>query len=148
MKFNYKFQHILTLREQEKEETFTLYGEAVRQFEHTAKQLYELLKKKETLELYQTEKLASGFSIQKIRHNQLFINNLTNTIDYWQNQVIAARNEMQYWESQLLEKNIEVKKYEAMRDKSLEAFMQALRESENNEQDEIATMQYFHRKGN
>ncbi|VEF48402.1 flagellar export protein FliJ [Bacillus freudenreichii] len=148
MRFNYKFQHILTLKEREKEETLTLYDESVRQFESAAKKLYDLLKKKEVLEQFQSDKLETGYSIQKIRHNQLFINNLEETIDFWQKKVMATRNEMRYWEGKLLESNIEVKKYEKMKDKSYEYFQQWINTNENNQMDEIAAIQFQHRKGN
>lgn len=148
MRFNYKFQHILTLKEREKEETLTLYDESVRQFENAAKKLYDLLKKKEVLEQFQSDKLETGYSIQKIRHNQLFINNLEETIDFWQKKVMATRNEMRYWEGKLLESNIEVKKYEKMKDKSYEYFQQWINTNENNQMDEIAAIQFQHRKGN
>ncbi len=148
MKFNYKFQHILTLKEREKEETFSLYEESVRQFERTAQKLYELLKKKEVLEQFQSEKLETGFSIQKIRHHQVFVHNLEETINYWQKQVISTRNEMKYWEEKLLESNIEVKKYEKIKDKSYEYFQQWVSNYENNQMDEIAAIQFQHRKGN
>ncbi|RST75486.1 flagellar biosynthesis chaperone FliJ [Siminovitchia acidinfaciens] len=148
MRFNYKFQHILTLKEREKEETLTLYDESVRQFENAAKKLYDLLKKKEVLEQFQSDKLETGYSIQKIRHNQLFINNLEETIDFWQKKVLATRNEMRYWEGKLLESNIEVKKYEKMKDKSYEYFQQWINTNENNQMDEIAAIQFQHRKGN
>lgn len=148
MKFEYKFQHILTLKEREKEETYSLYEESVHQFERAAKKLYELLKKKEVLEQFQTEKLETGFSIQKIRHHQLFINNLEETINYWQQQVMAARNEMQYWEGKLVESNIEVKKYEKIKDKSYAYFQELINTSENNQMDELAAIQFQLRKGN
>lgn len=148
MKFKYKFQHILTLKETEKEETLTLYEESIRQFEDAAKKLYDLLKKKEVLEQFQLEKLETGFSIQKIRHNQLFIDNLEETIDYWQKKVMATRNEMRHWEGKLLESNIEVKKYEKMKDKSFKNFQHWINADENNQMDEIAAIQFQHRKGN
>lgn len=148
MKFNYRFQHILTLKEREKEETLTLYEESVRQFEGAAKRLYDLLKKKEVLEQFQTDKLKTGFSIQKIRHNQLFIDNMEETIDFWQKKVMATRKEMRYWEGKLLESNIEVKKYEKMKEKSYEHFQQWININENKQMDEIAAIQVQHRKGN
>jgi len=148
MKFHYKFQNILTLKEKEHEETLSLYEEAVRQFEQTANKLYELLKKKEVLEQFQSEQMLTGFSIQDIRHNQLYISNLLETISYWQSKVIASRNEMNFWEEKLLASNIEVKKYEKIKDKKYEYFLHDLNANENNQMDELSAVQYYHRKGN
>ncbi|HBJ02099.1 MAG TPA: flagellar biosynthesis chaperone FliJ, partial [Lysinibacillus sp.] len=45
----YRFENVLTIREQEKNETEMAYKESVRSFEEVATKLYDLLKKKEDL---------------------------------------------------------------------------------------------------
>lgn len=44
--YTYRFEKILTIREQEKQETEIAYKESVRDFEEVATRLYEALKKK------------------------------------------------------------------------------------------------------
>ena len=59
--------------------------------------------------------------------------------------VSNARNQMQWLEEKLKESNIEMKKYEIMKEKKYESFLQLHNERENIELDEISTVQYFHR---
>lgn len=147
MKHQFKFQKILNLKEKEKDEAFALYQESVKKFESAAEHLYELLKKKEDLEQFQSMKLASGFSIQEIRHYQNFIGNLDKSIEHCQKLVMNARNRMNWHEEKLQESNIEMKKYEKMKEKSYQYYMHAVNETEKLELDEISAIQYFHRDG-
>lgn len=48
VQYTYRFEKLLTIREQEKQQTEMAYKESVRSFEKVATQLYELLKKKKT----------------------------------------------------------------------------------------------------
>ncbi|MDQ0175821.1 flagellar export protein FliJ [Bacillus chungangensis] len=147
MSHHYRFEKILALKEREKDEALLLYEKAVKNFEEAAEKLYSLLKKKETLEVFQTNKLNGGFSIHEIRHYQQFITNLEETINHYQEIVISARNSMNWYKQKLQEKNIEVKKYEKMKVKNTEKWIQVLRSRENKALDEISTLQFFNRNG-
>ncbi|HEY4553818.1 MAG TPA: flagellar export protein FliJ [Bacillaceae bacterium] len=147
MKHQFKFQKILDLREREKEEAFAQYEESVKKFEYVAEQLYGLLKKKEELESFQASQLAKGFSIREIRHYQQFIGNLNKTIEHYQRLVITARNRMNWCGEKLKDSNIEMKKYEKMKEKSHLHFMELEKQVENSQLDEMTSVQYFHREG-
>ncbi|MBM7647130.1 flagellar FliJ protein [Bacillus ectoiniformans] len=145
MKHSFKFEKILQLREREKDETQSAFNEAQKKFEAAAEKLYELLKKKEELIDFQESKMVSGFTIYEIQHYQQFVSNLEQTISYQQQLVINARNQMQWCEQQLKERNIEVKKYEKMKEKDLERFKEFLLMDENREMDEISAIQFMNR---
>ncbi|MCM3110152.1 flagellar export protein FliJ [Lederbergia lenta] len=148
MNYNFKFQKILNLREREKEEAFNLYQDSVRNFEESAEKLFDLLKKKENLEHYMSEQLSQGFSILEIRHYQHFISNLEKTIEHHQIVVMNARNKMNWREEELKESNIEMKKYEKLKERNYKSYMKELSQLENMQLDEISAIQYFHREGN
>ncbi|KYD00008.1 flagellar biosynthesis chaperone FliJ [Heyndrickxia sporothermodurans] len=148
MKYQYKFEKILSLKEREKDEALSTYQKSVKRFENVAEELYQLLKKKEDLLDFQTSKLETGLSIQEIRHHQRFITNLEKSIKHYQDLVINARNQMNWYEQKLQEKNIEVKKYEKLKEKDFEKYLFLLQEIENKQIDEISTQIYFHRIGN
>lgn len=148
MKYQYKFEKVLTFKEREKDEALSVYQNAVKTFEEVAEELYRLLKKKEDLELFQAEKLLTGSSVQEIRHYQRFIINMDKSIQYYQELVLNARNRMNWCETQLIEKNVEVKKYEKMKIKDYEKFLEQMKLEEDKVTDEISTLQYFHRTGN
>jgi flagellar FliJ protein len=137
----------MLLKEREKNEAFSLYKESVRRFEEVAEKLYELLKKKEDMESYQSEKLVSGLPVQEIRHHQLFLHNIEKSITHYQTVVQNARNHMQYYHEKLTEKNIELKKYQIIKEKDKIAFLSEVKQLETKEMDEISIQQYVHREG-
>lgn len=120
----YRFEKVLTIREQEKNETEMAYKESVRSFEEVATKLYDLLKKKEDLIAFQQDRLTVGSSIDEIHHYARFIDSLEKTIADVQQKVIQARAKMNWHEDKLLEKNLEVRKFEKMREKDFKLFKQ------------------------
>lgn len=143
MNYQFKFGRVLSLKEREKDEALSLYQESVKKFEEVAEKLYELLKKKEDLEAYQLESLQTGLPILEIRHQQQFIGNLEKTIQHYQKMVINARNRMNLHQEKLMEKNIEVKKYEKIREKDLGLFLKELKATESKQMDDISIQQFI-----
>ncbi|NLY79969.1 MAG: flagellar export protein FliJ [Lysinibacillus sp.] len=142
VQYTYRFEKVLTIREQEKQQTEMAYKEAVRSFEEVATQLYELLKQKEDLISYQNERLKTGATIDEIHHFTKFIDSLEHTINEVQQKVIQARTKMQWFEQKLLEKNLEVRKYEKMREKDFLAFQEEQNRIEAAYLDEISSLMY------
>ncbi|MCU9612103.1 flagellar export protein FliJ [Caldibacillus lycopersici] len=138
MKFTYKFDKILALREREKEEAVFTYEAAVRKFEEVGEKLYQLLKKKEELELDQQNKIVAGLSIQELRIQQNYLINLQKEIHYYQQMVSRARQNMLYEEQRLQERNIEVKKLEKLKIKDYEKYLQLENQEEGKVMDELA----------
>lgn len=146
MQYQYKFEKILTIKTREKDEAFNVYNQAVKRFEEAATKLYETLKKKEDLESYQNSRLVNGLPVQEIRHHQQFIHNLEKTINYYQKLVINARNHMNFYQEKLMEKNIEVKKYEKMKEKDLTNFTENMKHLEGKQMDDISIQHFMNRE--
>lgn len=142
----YRFEKVLTIREQEKNETEMAYKESVRSFEEIAEKLYELLKKKENLMIFQQERLTVGSSIDEIHHYSRFIDSLEKTIIDVQQKVIQARAKMNWHEEKLLEKNLEVRKFEKMKEKDFKLFQQEQDRIESLFLDEISLQTYNKRE--
>jgi flagellar protein FliJ len=145
MSYKFRFEKILFIKESEKDKALGEYNEAVKRFEEVAEQLYSFLKQKEDYEEMHKSKLESGLSIQEIRHFQQFITNLERTIQHYQQLVMQARQQMQEKQMKLAELNIEVKKYEKMKEKYFQAFLQAIQINENKLMDEISLQQFMNR---
>jgi len=145
MAYQFKFEKIMKLKEREKDEVLSTYNESVKRFEEAAESLFRSLKKKEDLESYQRSKLENGLSVQEIRHHQTFIHNLQKTIDHDQKVVVHTRNQMNFYQDKLLQKNIEVKKYEVLKEKGKLVFLEELRQLEAKQMDDISIQQYVHR---
>ncbi|WP_453996948.1 flagellar export protein FliJ [Bacillus nitroreducens] len=143
MSYKFKFQKVMSIKENEKNQILADYKTSVKEFEEAAESLYETLKKKEVLEENQRTQLQFGLSIQSIRHQQSFITGLERTISYYQQLVIRARQKMQQLQDLLTEKNIEVKKYEVMNEKELAIYEGQLKIQESQMMDEISIQQYM-----
>lgn len=146
MRYDFKFDKILSLKAREKDEAQVVYQDSVKKFEDAADVLYHLLKKKEDLENYQSGRLNYGLPVQEIRHHQQFIGNLEKSIEYNQKIVMNARNIMNYQQMQLMDKNVEVKKYEKIKEKDHLQFLANEKYAENRMMDEISIQQYMNRE--
>lgn len=145
MTYQFKFEKIMTLKEREKDEALSVYNESVTRFEQVAEKLYELMKRKEDLEEYQSRRLVEGLPVQEVRHHQQFIANLQKSIDQYQRMVMNARNHMTFNQEKLLQKNIEVKKYVKIKEKGELEFLELLKQDEAKEMDDISIQQFVHR---
>ncbi|MFD2443523.1 flagellar export protein FliJ [Bacillus sp. CGMCC 1.16607] len=145
MRYQFKFDQILHIKEREKDDALAIFNESVRSFEEVAEKLYDLLKKKEDLETYQLERLGYGIPVQEIRHHQQFILNIEKTIEHYQKMVMNARNRMNFLQEKLLEKNIEVKKYVKMKEKSFSKFLEEMKYLEDKQMDDISLQQFMYR---
>lgn len=146
MEYSFKFSKILTIKEKEKEKALGEYNEAVKRFEKVAEKLYYFLKQKEDYEEMHKQKLRLGLPIQDIRYFQLFITNLERTISHYQQLVIQAREQMFLKQAKLAEVNIEVKKYEKMKENHEKAVREAIQAAENRWMDEVSIQQFVHRR--
>ena len=143
MKYHYRFEKILDVKEQEKTESEIAFKESIQVFEEIATKLYELLKKKEDLIAYQQERLQVGSSIDEINHYSKFIDSLEKTIEDVQQKVVQARAKMNWHEQKLLEKNLEVRKYEKMRENDFERYKEDQQRIEAIQLDELSTIAYY-----
>ncbi|SFA41790.1 flagellar FliJ protein [Parageobacillus thermantarcticus] len=145
MGYVFKLQKVLTMKENEKKQAVGEYNEAVQRFQEVAEKLYHFLKQKEQYEEMHKQKLQAGLPIQEIRHFQQFISNLERTIHHYQLLVMQAREQMQRKQIKLTELNIEVKKFEKIKEKYMQAVVEAERMAENKWMDEISIQRFVHR---
>ncbi len=145
-KYTYRFEKILVVKEQEKSESELAFKESVQVFEEIATKLYDLLKKKEDLITFQQERLKVGSSIDEINHYSKFIDSMEKTIEDVQQKVVQARAKMNWHEQKLLEKNLEVRKYEKMRENDFEHFKEDQLRTEAILLDELSTIAYYKRE--
>ncbi|MFD2212851.1 MULTISPECIES: flagellar export protein FliJ [Bacillaceae] len=141
----FRFQKIMDVKENEKEQSLAEYNQSVNDFENVANKLYDSLKQKEVLEETTLARLNSGMSVQEIRHYQQFVSNIEKTITHYQKLVQLTRNRMNEKQMKLMQKNIEVKKYEKLKEKQLEQYILATKHSENKQMDDLSIQSYMYR---
>lgn len=145
MAFHKKLEKILMIKEREKDEKLAEYNEAVEGFEEVATKLYQFLKQKEELENLHSNQITKGLPIQQIQQTQKFFISLDRSIEQYQKLVANARQAMHGKENQLLEKNIEVKKFEKVKEKKLQMYLDHIKVEEGKLMDEISIQQYMNR---
>ena len=84
-----------------------------------------------------------GASIDEISHYANFLGSMEKTIEDVQQKVVQARAKMNWHEEKLLEKNLEVRKYEKMREKDFDAFRVEQNRLETILLDELSGQTYF-----
>jgi flagellar protein FliJ len=141
----FRFQKIMDVKENEKEQSLAEYNQSVSDFENVANKLYDSLKQKEVLEETTLARLNNGMSVQEIRHYQQFVSNIEKTITHYQKLVQLTRNRMNEKQMKLMQKNIEVKKYEKLKEKQLEQFILATKHSESKQMDDLSIQSYMYR---
>ncbi len=142
----FKLTKILNLKEHEKQKALHEYEEARSRFEEVAEKLYHFLKQKEEYEEQHKHQLQLGLAIQHIRSFQQFMNNLQRIIDHYQHLVMQARQHMELKQLKLVELNVEVKKYEKMKEKYDEMMAQHMRMMEQKQMDDLSIQQYCYRE--
>lgn len=143
---SFQLTKILNLKEYEKQKALHEYEEARRRFEEVAEKLYHFLKQKEDYEEQHKQQLQSGLAVQHIRSFQQFMNNLQRIIDHYQHLVMQARQHMELKQLKLVELNVEVKKYEKIKEKHDEMIAQQMRIAEQKQMDDISIQQYCYRE--
>jgi len=133
---------VLEVKEQEKQEAQINRVRAVDEFEKVAHQLYQQLKEKEVAEERYIEKMQDQFTIDKMKAQSLYINNLSSRIVMLQQHVQNARQKMEKAQEMLNEAHIEVKKIEKMIDIRETEKAEEERIIENALMDEMSMRQY------
>lgn len=144
--YRYRFDSIIVVKEQEKNEVEMAYKEAVQHFEEVATNLYDALKRKENLIDSQANRMKTGMSIQEMHNNAQFLESMEHAITDLQNKVVQARSKMEWYEEKLLEQTLECRKYEKMREKDFEAFKQEENRLEMLQLDELSQIAYYNKE--
>ncbi|TFE02759.1 flagellar export protein FliJ [Jeotgalibacillus salarius] len=146
MTYQYRFERVLTVREREQKEAEDRYKTSVDSFEKMAQKLYELLKKKELMEGSQADQIKTGIPVQSLRHGQQFLTNIEKSISYQQKLVMDARTNMQRHEHRLMERNIEVRKYEKIREHDKKRFLAEQEQADRDQMNELSIAQFINRR--
>lgn len=145
MSFQFTLQKVLELKERQKIERETEYKLAIDQFEEVATELYHLLKKKEDLEEKARLELQQGTSIKALRFQETTISRLDKEILALQQKTQRARAIMQTKQRKLVDASIELKKYEKMKQRKHEQFIEESKRLELVEMNELSIQAYVNR---
>lgn len=124
-----------------------IYEQAVNDFEIKAQKLFDLLKRKETIEDKYTQSLTTGTSAEMLQSYNDYLNYLTPSILELQKQVANARDKMQYFQQNLSNQFQELKKIEKLIHKKEITRVESEKRQEAIQMDEISMRKYLINKG-
>lgn len=134
---------VLNVREREKLSAQKDYNLSIATFENVATKLYSLLKKKEEAQESQEISMQVPTSIEMIKYQSEYIEQLTVKIANMQKEVQLARYKMDQKHEELTEAHVEVKKFEKMIEIKKKTEDERLRKEEAAAMDEISIQQYL-----
>lgn len=144
--YQYRFDKVMTVKQQEKNQTEIAFKDAQKSFEDIATKLYTLLKKKEDLIEYHEKKLLSGSSINEMRHHTKFLESIERSIAETQQKVVLARSKMEWHKDKLLETSLEYRKYEKMKEKDYRSYIKEQDRLELIQLDELSSIAYYNKE--
>lgn len=136
---------VLGVREQQKLSAQMNYNLSIATFEEVATKLYSLLKKKEEAQGSQEESMQVPTSIDMIKFQAEYIEQLTVKIANMQKEVQLARYKMDQKHEELTEAHVEVKKFEKMIEFKKKTEDDRLKKEEAATMDDISIQQYLSR---
>src|SRR5699024_6691361 len=124
-------EKVLQVREQEKTIAQKEKNDATALFEKRARELYDLLKKKEEAESLLRHYMDTYTSIDKIKEQSHFIQSIMQKVSFLQRDVYEAREKMNIKQTELTETHIETKKVEKLMEQKKQAIKEKLNRQEN-----------------
>lgn len=143
MNFQFTLEKVLSVKENEKNQSEIDYQKAFEEFEKVANLLHEFLQQKETLQQKQHEGMKIGTSIVGIRSLQMDLESVQKKIDRFELLYMSARESTEIKKSLLLEQSIDVKRYEKLKESEYENYLKRNKAIEISKLDEISTIRHL-----
>src|SRR5690554_6023825 len=137
------FVKILHVREREKMNAQKAYRQSKDFFEEIATKFFHLLKTKEKAEASYDELIQHSTTLEKVKTQAAYIENLNSQIVRLQHEVDQARNEMDSMQAMLTDAHVEVKKFQHIIDSRNNAEAEKEKQLERNRMDAISLKQYI-----
>ncbi|CDQ40114.1 MULTISPECIES: flagellar export protein FliJ [Virgibacillus] len=137
---------LLHVREREKIAAQKVYQQSIDFFEAIGTQLYELLKKKEAAEASYEASLSDMTTLEKLREQVRYIEELNHHIVRLQEEVNQARNNMESKQEQLTNAHIEMKKFEKLIETREKNEIEIQQRKEKASMDELSIYQFLNHK--
>lgn len=145
MSFQFTLQKVLEMKDYEKSDAELAFTDSVKEFEEIALNLYELMKRKETLIVENNRKLETGLSISMIQWNEQTIAFIQKEIDRLQKLTQKARKNMNEKERYLNFKSVDLKKYQKLKEIKFDEYLHHEKQEEQRFLDEISVQQFVRR---
>lgn len=145
MTFQFPYQHILSLKEREKDLSLSEMGLLMIKKEGIEKELDSLARKRHDC-ISQWEQFGGGTFISDILQQNEYLDFLDVKITRMEEERRAIEQEIAIKKEELLSKQMEEKTWHLLREKSLDAYMEQQKKIEQDTLDEIAAIRHYHQR--
>lgn len=145
-KFNFRFQSMLNVKEKLQEQKEAEFGKAIQSLEFEKKKYDEIVLNRQNSITALKELINTKISPKEVSEYNSYINKLKNDLVIQQKVIVKAENLVELKRKELQSAIMETKKYEKLKEKDYEIFMEELKVKENQELDEVVTYRYTNNK--
>ncbi|WP_053365314.1 flagellar export protein FliJ [Bacillus sp. FJAT-27245] len=145
MTFQFPYEHILSLKEREKDLSLSEMGLLMMKKENIEKELDSLVRKRHDC-ISQWEQLEGGTFISDILQQNEYLDYLDVKISRMEQERMEIEQEIAGKKEELLLKQKEEKTWHLLKEKSLDAYMEQQKKIEQDNLDEIAAIRHYHQR--
>ncbi|MCO7125996.1 flagellar export protein FliJ [Sporolactobacillus shoreicorticis] len=138
MGFEYRFERVMKLAENEKYNLEVQYKRLFDEFESLARKLIELMDLKEKAQTELQNQMSQAITIDQMKMGITDVNTMDSLIDETNKRYIRAKARVEDFQTKLQEKAMEVKKYEKIKEKQQSIYRRLTQKAEIKRMDEIA----------
>jgi flagellar export protein FliJ len=139
MTFRFAYNHILNLKEKEKDQAFSEYGRMASQRDKMAEQLQSIIGERDERQ-HQLSETATALEIQQ---QSLYIDHLNQKVADATADLIKMEEELRQKQNQLMEKQQDERIWTQLQDKFYQAYKQKEEKLEQDLLDEMATIRFY-----
>lgn len=142
MTFQFAYEHILSLKEKEKEQAFSEYGRLVKQKDQLQADIYLLEQEHDQ----RNERSQCLTSLLEIQQQSQYMNLLIQKIDGAREKLEKMEDELRNRQEKYMQKHKDERMWTFLREKAYDTFLQKEKKIEQEQLDEIATIRHFHQR--
>lgn len=145
MTFRYRYEHIVTMKEKEKDQALTDYGASVMKRDAIVTRLHTLQEKRNEW-IMKWERVDNAYTAASIHQQNEYLTFLDFEISQVLRQLQVAENELRLKQTTFLEKRKDEKTWNHLREQSRESYISNQNRLEQNMLDEMATVRYYQKQ--
>ncbi|MFJ5716424.1 flagellar export protein FliJ [Neobacillus sp. NPDC093127] len=142
MTFRFPYEHILSLKEKEKEQAFSEYGSLVKKKDQLKEEIHGLLEEQDE-QINRSNGMTSVVEMQQQSH---YLNLLIQKISKAKEVMSKIDEELRIKQEKYMEKHKDERMWNFLRDQSFDAFLQKEKKVEQDQLDELAVIRHFHQR--
>lgn len=145
MTFHFPYKHILNIKEKEKEQAYSEFGQSLRKKEMVMNELHYLVEERDGC-IKRWEQAQVTTVIAMIQQRNDYLDHLNRKIAKVEKQLLIIDEEIALKKEEFLEKKKDEKTWHYLRDKSFDEYMQKQKKIEQDFLDEMATVRHYHQQ--